>query len=204
MSRGRVIVIDDDPAVLASLKAMLDVAGFEVVVFSSSRTFFAALDGLPPGCIVTDVRMPEVSGLAVVERLRASGRGDWPVVVISGHADVPTAVAAMKAGACNFLEKPLSPPVLVEAIASALLVREAMGGATGDGEHEARLRSLSRRETEVLSHLVKGASSKATALALGISPRTVDVFRANILRKTRAPNIAALATLVARAPRFGD
>lgn len=202
MSRGRVLVIDDDPAVLASLEAMLAVAGFEVVVFRSPKAFFAALDELAPGCVVTDVRMPEISGLAVVERLKAAGRGDWPVVVISGHADVPMAVDAMKAGASTFLEKPIAPPVLVEAITSALLVQSARDTGPGNPDEEARLHTLSRRESEVLAHLVKGASSKAAAQALGISPRTVDVFRANILRKTQAPNIAALATLVARSSRF--
>ncbi|MBX9615145.1 MAG: response regulator [Caulobacteraceae bacterium] len=202
MPRGRVIVIDDDPAVLASLEAMLAVAGFEVVVFRSPRAFFAALDALAPGCVVTDVRMPEISGLAVVERLRASGRGGWPVVMISGHADVPMAVDAMKAGASTFLEKPIAPPALVEAITAAVAARAPGGAGPGDDDEDPRLRTLSRRESEVLAHLVKGASSKAAAQLLGISPRTIDVFRANILRKTGAPNIAALATLMARSSRF--
>lgn len=204
MSRGRVMVIDDDPAVLASLEAMLAVAGFEVMAFRSPQAFVSQLERLEPGCVVTDVRMPDISGLALVERLRTSGRGDWPVVVISGHADVPMAVQMMKAGASNFLEKPIPPPVLVEAIVAAIETRASRHRTPGDPEQEARLSSLSRRETEVLSHLVQGASSKATALVLGISPRTVDVFRANILRKTGAPNVAALATLVARVPRFRD
>jgi two-component system response regulator FixJ len=195
-------VIDDDPAVLASLEAMLAVAGFEVVVFRSPRAFFATLDALAPGCVVTDVRMPELSGLAVLERLRATGRGDWPVVMISGHADVPMAVDAMKAGASTFLEKPIAPPALLEAITAAIAVRDSGVAGPGDADEDPRLRTLSRRESEVLGHLVKGASSKAAAQILGISPRTVDVFRASILRKTGASNIAALATLVARNARF--
>lgn len=207
MSRGRVFVIDDDTAVLASMEAVLDVAGFEVSVFRSPRTFLGALDDMDPGCVVTDVRMPEISGLELVERLMGSGRRSWPVVMISGHADVPMAVAAMKAGACNFLEKPISPPALVEAIELAFAGRAAVSGpvnedAAAAAAAAARLGLLSRREREVLSHLVNGASSKVAALVLGISPRTVDVFRGNILRKTQAPNVAALATLAARSGWF--
>lgn len=203
MSRGRVFVIDDDAAVLASLEAVLDVAGFEVAIFRSSRAFLDALDKVGFGCVVTDVRMPEISGLDLVERLTANGRRSWPVVVISGHADVPMAVAAMKAGACNFLEKPISPPALVEAIDLAFAGRAAISGPVAeDADAVARLGLLSRREREVLSHLVNGASSKVAALVLGISPRTVDVFRGNILRKTQAPNVAALATLAAKGGWF--
>ncbi len=198
MSKGRVLVIDDDTAMLDSLEAMLEVAGFEVSAFPAPADFFAALGHVPFGCVVTDVRMPEISGLAVVERLAADGRGHWPVVVISGHADVPLAVAAMRAGACNVLEKPIAPAALVEAIDAAFAARQIPAAIFDDPEALARLDSLSRREREVLSHLVKGASSKVTALVLGISPRTVDVFRGNILRKTGASNIAALATLTAR------
>ncbi|HWQ86598.1 response regulator transcription factor [Brevundimonas sp.] len=203
MSRGRVFVIDDDTAVLASLEAVLDVAGFDVTIFRSSRAFLGALDEVGFGCVVTDVRMPDLSGLALVERLTASGRRHWPVIVISGHADVPMAVAAMKAGACTVLEKPISPPALVEMIDAAFAARSSVSGpATEDADAAARLGSLSRREREVLSHLVNGASSKVAALVLGISPRTVDVFRGNILRKTRAPNVAALATLAAKGGWF--
>lgn len=203
MSRGRVFVIDDDTAVLASLEALLDVAGFDVKVFGSSRGFIDALEGLAFGCIVTDVRMPEISGLALLDRLTASGRRHWPVVVISGHSDVPMAVAAMKAGACHFLEKPISPLALRDVIEAAFKARPCSPvPAVEDADALARLRSLSRREKEVLSHLVTGASSKVAAIVLGISPRTVDVFRGNILRKTQAPNVAALATLAAKGDWF--
>jgi two-component system response regulator FixJ len=185
------------------MQAVLDVAGFEVAIFRSPRAFLDGLDDMDIGCVVTDVRMPEISGLELVERLMASGRRSWPVVMISGHADVPMAVAAMKAGACNFLEKPISPPALVEAIELASAGRAAVSGPVAeDADAAARLGLLSRREREVLSHLVNGASSKVAALVLGISPRTVDVFRGNILRKTQAPNVAALATLAARGGWF--
>lgn len=199
MPRGQVIVIDDDAAVLDSIDAMLTAAEFEVATFVSPIAFLAAVDTLPFGCIVTDVRMPEMSGLALVEHLNKTGLSTWPVIVISGHADVPMAVAAMKAGASNFLQKPFGSGALVQAILDALIAAGPVDtAAPGFGEVRARFQTLSPREREVLSHLVNGASSKVTALVLGISPRTVDVFRANILRKTQMPNIAALATLVGR------
>ncbi|MGV9005212.1 MAG: response regulator transcription factor [Brevundimonas sp.] len=199
MSKGHVVVIDDDAAVLESIEAMLTVADFDVRVFASPTVFFATLDSLPPSCVVTDVRMPEMSGLALVKRLGESGRGDWPLIVVSGHADVAMAVSAMRAGASNFLEKPFVSGALVQAILDALAVRRSINAQTpGLEEARDRFQTLSRREREVLTHLVKGASSKVTAMVLGISPRTVDVFRCNILRKMQTPNIAALATLVGR------
>lgn len=199
MPKGQVIIIDDDAAVLESIDAMLTVADFEVTSFSSPTLFFAALDTLPFACIVTDVRMPEMSGLALVERLGNSGRRDWPLIVISGHADVPMAVSAMKAGASNFLEKPFASGALAQAILDAFAgCKQVDTAAPGFDEARSRFKTLSPREKEVLSHLVNGASSKVTALVLGISPRTVDVFRGNILKKMQSPNIAALATWVGR------
>lgn len=199
MHKEPVIVIDDDSAVLESIDAMLTVADFEVTTFASPMTFFAAVDTLSFACIITDVRMPEMSGLALVERLAKTGRGNWPLIVMSGHADVPMAVAAMKAGASNFLEKPFGSGALVQAIRDAFAAsRPVDTAAPGFTETRSRFQTLSRREKEVLSHLVNGASSKVAALVLGISPRTVDIFRGNILRKMQVPNIAALATLVGR------
>lgn len=199
MSRGHVFVIDDDAAVLASIEAILSVADFEVTVFASPTLFLTNLETLPFGCVVTDFRMPEMSGLALVERLGKSGRQDWPLIVISGHANVPMAVAAMKAGAADFLEKPFGSGALVQAITEAFTACGPVDTASAEFSNaRRRYQTLSPREREVLSHLVNGASSKAAAVALGISPRTVDVFRGNILRKMQAPNIAAIATLVGR------
>lgn len=199
MPRGQVIVIDDDAAVLESIDAMLSVADFEVTGFASATMFFSALESLPFACIVTDVRMPEMSGLALVERLKETCQRDWPLIVISGHADIPMAVAAMKAGASNFLEKPFAAGALVQAILDAFAAFKPVDTAAPEfDEARRRFQTLSPREREVLSHLINGASSKVTALVLGISPRTVDVFRANILRKMQSPNIAALANLIGR------
>jgi two-component system response regulator FixJ len=201
VSRGRVVVIDDDAGVLASLDAMLSVAGFEVTTYRAAKTFLDEVVDAEFACIVTDVRMPEISGLVLIDRLKRLGRGHWPLVVISGHADVPMAVAAMQAGACNFLEKPFQPQALTQAIEAAVAARGQGGASPPPTDDVQRLyETLSAREREVMGHLVNGASSKVAALVLGISPRTVDVFRANILRKMQAPNIAALATLVARRP----
>ncbi|NBB51201.1 response regulator [Rhizobium sp. CRIBSB] len=199
MSRGDIVVIDDDVAVLESIGFLLTAAGFAPKTFASPSVFLAAIDTLACDCIVTDVRMPEMSGLDLMTRLYEDGRRDWPVVVISGHADVAMAVAAMKAGASNFLEKPFPPAALIQAIEDAKVVRRPAGEDTPELQQaRARFQTLSRREREVLLHLANGASSKVTAMVLGISPRTVDVFRANILKKMQSPNIAAIATLVGR------
>ena len=199
MSKGRVFVIDDDAGVLASIDAMLSVEDFQVTVFASPTLFLAALESLAFGCIVTDVRMPEMSGLALAERLGKTTRRDWPLIVISGHADVPMAVASMKAGASNFLEKPFGSRALVQAVVDAFAACGPVDAASAAfSEARQRFQTLSPREREVLSHLVNGASTKATALVLGISPRTVDIFRGNILRKMQSSNIAAIATLVGR------
>lgn len=199
MPKGKVIVIDDDAAVLESIEALLTAADFEVMTFASPTRFLAMLEILPYACIVTDVRMPEMSGLELVERLSQAGRADWPLIMISGHADIPMAVSAIKAGASNFLQKPFGSGVLVQAILDACAGRQTIDTPGEDfKDTRERLQTLSPREREVLSHLVSGASSKVTALVLGISPRTVDVFRSNILRKMQAPNVAALATRVGR------
>ncbi len=199
MPSGKVIIIDDDAAVLESIEAMLATAGFEVTAFTSATRFLNMLEIMTFACVVTDVRMPEMSGLDLAERLAHAGRGDWPLIVISGHGDIPMAVSAMKAGASNFLQKPFAPGELVQAIVDAFEARKVVNVQShAYAQACERLQTLSPREREVLSHLVNGASSKVTALVLGISPRTVDVFRSNILRKMQAPNIAALATWVGR------
>lgn len=199
MSKGEIVVIDDDVAVLESIGFLLNAAGFSTQTFASPTVFLAAINTLACDCIVTDVRMPEMSGLALMTRLHEEGHRDWPVVVISGHADVAMAVAAMKAGASNFLEKPFPPAALIQAIEDAMAVRRPTGEDTPELQQaRTRFQTLSRREREVLLHLSNGASSKVTAMVLGLSPRTVDAFRANILRKMKSPNIAAIAILVGR------
>ena len=198
MSSKSVVVVDDDPGVLDSLVEMLRIDGYEAVGFPSAIAFLEADADLGRSCIVTDIRMPGLDGLAFIERLQATGRADWPVIVISGHANVPIAVTAMQAGAITVLEKPFQPKDLCVAIDEAMTVLARAEPSAAVSEGRARYRTLSKREKEVLGHLLEGKSSKVTAQVLGLSPRTIDVFRANILRKMEAPNIAALAMQVAQ------
>ncbi len=205
MRPASIVVVDDDEGVLDSLVSLLSIEGHRVTGFSSASAFLREAVDLSPDCVITDIRMPRIDGLSLIERLRELGLGAVPLIVVSGHADVPIAVTAMQLGAMTVLEKPFPPARLLEAVAKAIeRAAAARPAAPGDASPEdqavrERYETLSPREREVLSHLLAGSSSKVTAIALGISPRTVDVFRANILRKMDAPNIAAVATRTARA-----
>ncbi len=193
-------VIDDDEAVRDSLEFMLDAAGQQVRTWDSALAFLAALPGIEHGCIVTDVRMPDMNGLELVQKLKAEGMGD-PVIVITGHADVPLAVEAMKAGVVDFIEKPFENQRLLGAIRAALA--QASGGMGHDEatrEIAARLDSLSGREREVLDGLVAGHANKVIAFDLGISPRTVEVYRANVMAKMQARSLSELVRMAIAAP----
>jgi two-component system response regulator FixJ len=199
MTPGHIIVVDDDPGVLESIVSMLTVAGHRVTGFSSAMAFLAEAANLKASCLVTDIRLPQVDGLTLIQRLGDVGVHDLPVIVISGHADVPIAVSAMQLGAMTVLEKPFPPARLLEAVQAAIT---RVQPAPASPEIAAILRhyeTLTDREREIMGHLVRGSSSKVAAKALGISPRTVDVFRAKILHKMEAPNVAAVATRLAQA-----
>ena len=194
-------VIDDDEAVRDSLDFMLDAAGHRVRTWDSALAFLAALDRIEHGCIVTDVRMPDMTGLELVQKLKAAAVRD-PVIVITGHADVPLAVEAMKAGVVDFIEKPFENQRLLGAIAAA------MARAPGREDEERRqiverLDSLSQRERQVLDGLVAGHANKAIAYDLGISPRTVEVYRANVMTKMQVRSLSELvrAAIAADPPR---
>lgn len=189
-------VIDDDADVRQSLAFLLSTAGLAVRVYESAVAFLAALPSVQDGCIVTDVRMPDVDGLELQRRLRESGVG-LPVIVMTGHADVTLAVKAMKAGAVDFIEKPFDDKVLLSAIQSALShhARDAESDARR-AEVRARLDLLSKREREVLDGLVAGKPNKVIAYDLGISARTVEVYRANVMTKMRADSLSELVRLV--------
>lgn len=194
MSR-RVVLIDDDAGVLESLEAVFSSAEYEVLAFGSAQAFLTALPGLSPACIVTDLRMPEMDGLTLVTKLTAELRLSWPIIVISGHAEVEDAVAAMRAGAVDFLIKPFPPQKLLAVVEAAL---SAPGLQTASGaEVDQRFATLTKREKQVVELLIAGESSKTAGVALSISPRTVDVFRGRIMRKMGVANIASLATSVA-------
>lgn len=194
MSASHVIVVDDDPGVLDSLVSMLTVGGHRVTGFASAMAFLAEARDLKASCLITDIRLPKIDGLTLIQRLGEVGFEHVPVIVISGHADVPIAVTAMQLGALTVLEKPFPPARLLEAVSAALAVRRDEPKSPEVAAIMRRYETLTEREREVMSHLVQGSSSKVAAKSLGLSPRTVDVFRAKILQKMQVPNLAALAT----------
>ena len=189
-------VIDDDVGVRQSLAFLLSTAGLAVRVHESAVAFLAALPSVQGGCIVTDIRMPDMDGLELQRRLRENGIG-LPVIVMTGHADVALAVEAMKAGAVDFIEKPFDDNVLLDAIHSALTrhARDAES-KTRRAEIQVRLDLLSTREREVLDGLVAGKPNKIIAFDLGISARTVEVYRANVMTKMRADSLSELVRMV--------
>jgi two-component system response regulator FixJ len=193
---NHVHIIDDDEAVRDSLSFLLRTANFKVVAHRSATHFLESLVGDIDGCVITDVRMPDMSGLDLLRRLRAASC-TVPVIVITGHGDIQLAVEAMKAGAIDFLEKPFDDERLLTAVRGALLARQA------DSEREgrrhaigARLDSLSQRERQVLDGLVAGLPNKTIAHDLGISPRTVEVYRANLMTKMQAGSLSELVRMV--------
>jgi two-component system response regulator FixJ len=192
--RGSAVgVVDDDDAVRRSLGMLLLTAGYEVQTYPNAEALLEA--GPPPGlaCLVVDVRMPGMDGVALIGALREKGK-NLPVVVVTGHGDVPLAVRAMKAGACDFLEKPYREEELLAAIASASETPVAPSHP-GGGESARRVAALSPREKEVLRGLVAGQSNKVIALDLGISVRTVEIHRANVMEKLGAESLAAVVRI---------
>jgi two-component system response regulator FixJ len=189
-------VIDDDEAVRDSLSFVLEAAGLTVRTYESAPEFLKQVDKLGPGCIVTDVRMPEMSGLELIRRLRELGLKN-PMIVITGHGDVPLAVEAMKAGVVDFLEKPFDEDALLRAIRNA---RANYAQSSQDVAERQRLKrifdSLSQRERQVLQGVVDGKMNKVIAYELGISHRTVDVYRANVMAKTGANGLSELVRMV--------
>ena len=194
-------VIDDDDGARHSLKFLLECAGYSVRDHASAVAFLSRLtaNGDPRGCIVTDVRMPEMSGVELIGRLKALGI-DEPIIVITGHADVPMAIQAMKAGVSDFIEKPYSDDVLLSAVRTALERRSERAAADRErSAAQALLAALSPRETEVLDGLVEGKPNKVIAADLGISVRTVEVYRANVMTKMQVKSLSELVRLALRA-----
>jgi len=189
-------LIDDDEAVRHALAFLLTGAGFAVRAYDSAGAFLDAIPGVQPGCIVTDVRMPGMSGLELQSRLQESAVC-LPMIVMTGHGDVPLAVAAMKAGAIDFLEKPFNDAVLIAAIRKAVSHYAVRAGHDeAAAAIQARLKLLSPREAEVLEGLVAGQQNKAIAYALKISARTVEVHRARVMDKMGASNVSHLVRMV--------
>ncbi|MGX9984184.1 response regulator FixJ [Methylobacterium fujisawaense] len=187
-------IVDDDLAVRQSLAFLLATDGLAVQVHDSATAFLAAgTDRV--GCIVTDVRMPDIDGVELLHRLRQRGRMP-PVIVMTGHADVALAVEAMKAGAVDFIEKPFDDDVLLASIRSALARADRARTRDAEGEAvRARLAALSERERQVLEGLVAGKANKVIGLNLGISPRTVEIYRANVMSKMQAGSLSELVRM---------
>jgi two-component system, LuxR family, response regulator FixJ len=196
MSDNTVIhVIDDDAAMRDSLAFLLDVNGFKPQVHESADAFLTGTSLDVAKCIVSDIRMPGMTGVELVRKLKGSG-SSCPVILITGHGDVALAVEAMKAGAADFIEKPFDDETLLQAIRSALSARPAEPeGDAARKEAEARLADLSPRERDVLQGLVAGKINKVIAHDLSISPRTVEVYRANLMAKTGARSMSELMRL---------
>ena len=189
-------IIDDDEAIRDSLDYLLGAASMTVRTYASADEFLTRLEALDPGCIVTDVRMPGMSGLDLVRVLTERGL-THPVIVITGHGDVSMAVEAMRAGAIDFLEKPFEHETLLASIRFAL---SNAPRADQSQAEKARLRAiletLSPREQDVLNGVVDGKMNKVIAFELGISPRTVEVYRANMMSKTGARSLSELVRMV--------
>lgn len=196
-------VVDDDPAVRDSLRVLLKSVGFAVHTYDSARAFLALSPGLR-GCVLTDVRMPEIDGLELQQRLSECS-ALLAVVVMTGQGDVPVAVRAMRAGAVDFLEKPFSDQELIDAVRRALeqsrLLWQAQSAATTAAT---RLAALTPREREVFDLLVAGWPTKAIAKQLGASPRTIEVHRGRVFEKLRARSLPELVRLMLAAePKAG-
>ena len=188
-------VIDDDEAIRQSLAFLLQAAKLEVKTYSSAMAFLDALPDTTASCVITDVRMPGMSGVDLLRRLKELKIG-VPVIVITGHGDVALAVEAMKVGAVDFLEKPFDDDVLLASVQSALKRQDGETKRhTERLEIEGRLAGLSNRERDVLGGLVAGRANKQIAFDLGISPRTVEIYRANLMNKMKAGSLSALVRM---------
>lgn len=202
--KGKVYVIDDDDAMRDSLDFLLGSADFQVTLFESAQHFLDAVSGIGFGCVVSDVRMPGIDGIELLKRLKAS-HSSFPVVIMTGHGDVPLAVETMKLGAVDFLEKPFEDDRLIGMIEAAL--RQAEFSAQNDAataETVARIATLSPRERQVMEGLIAGLSNKLIAREYDISPRTIEVYRANVMTKMEAGSLSELVRLALRAGVLKD
>ncbi|EJN11636.1 response regulator [Bradyrhizobium sp. YR681] len=203
-TKGHIYVIDDDAAMRDSLNFLLDSAGFGVTLFDDAQAFLDALPGLSFGCVISDVRMPGLDGIELLKRMKAQ-LSAFPILIMTGHGDVPLAVEAMKLGAVDFLEKPFEDERLTSMIESA--IRQAEPAAKNEAISQdiaARVASLSPRERQVMEGLIAGLSNKLIAREYDISPRTIEVYRANVMTKMQANSLSELVRLAMRAGMLKD
>lgn len=189
-------VIDDDEGVRSSLAFLLDCSGIPTQTYESAAEFLKVVPMMTHGCIITDVRMPEMNGIELLARLKSMGVPD-PVIVITGHADVPMAIQALHAGVSDFIEKPFSDEVILVAVRSALAKQQNRQEVQGERDQiAARMATLSAREREVMEGLIEGKANKVIAYDLSISARTVEVYRANVMTKMQARTLSELVRMV--------
>lgn len=202
--KGPVYVIDDDDAMRDSLQFLLGSANFETRLFETAQAFLDALPAITSGCVVSDIRMPGIDGIELLKRVK-SVKASLPVIIMTGHGDVPLAVEAMKLGAVDFLEKPFEDDRLLARIEAAL--QQAEAGVRNEAltqEIVARVKSLSPRERQVMDGLVAGLSNKVIARDYDISPRTIEVYRANVMTKMQASSLSELVRLAIRSGALKD
>ena len=202
MAASIVHVIDDDDALRDSLSFLLGAARLEVKTYESAEAFLSALPGVNSGCIITDVRMPNMSGVDLLRKLNELQIA-LPVIVITGHGDVQLAVEAMKIGAADFIEKPFDDEMLLNAVRAALARWEDKCKEVSErSSYIEKLEMLSSRERDVLEGLIAGKANKVIAFDLGISPRTVEIYRANVMTKTGANSLPELVRMALLAGLF--
>jgi RNA polymerase sigma factor (sigma-70 family) len=198
MAEGRPIVyiVDDDPSMRRALLRLVDSVGLEATAFQNAREFLDGFDATRPACLVLDLRLPQMSGLELQAELQARDVV-LPIIMISGYAEVSSAVRAMKAGAIDFIQKPFNDLALLERVNQAIaLAVEAVARREADAAVSARMRRLTPRQRDVLRLVVRGCANKQIAAELGLSAKTVEVHRANLMRKLEVSNIAELVHLM--------
>jgi two-component system, LuxR family, response regulator FixJ len=189
-------IVDDDEGVRKSLSFLLECSDIATRTYESAVQFLKAVPAMERGCIITDVRMPEMSGMELVTRLKSLGVSD-PVIVITGHADVPMAIEALREGVTDFIEKPFSDEAILLAVRSALVRQQNRAEVEVERDQiQARLVTLSGREREVMEGLILGKANKVIAYDLEISARTVEVYRANVMTKMNARTLSELVRMV--------
>ena len=199
MENPIVFIVDDDEAICESLRLLIGDIGLEVKTFHSARQFLSEYAPSQPGCLVLDVRMSGMSGLELQAKLHERAI-EIPTIIITGHGDVPMAVEALKAGALDFIEKPFRDQVLLDSIQKAVdLDARARRLHKERQDVQSRVQLLTRRESEIMERLVAGKANKSIAYELGISPKTVDFHRANILAKTGVNSVVELVRLTQKA-----
>ena len=195
MTDSEVLIVDDDAAVRDSLRALLESSSFSVREFDSAKALLQTPELSRSACVIADIRMPDMDGLALQEELIRRQVG-IPVIIVTGHGDVPLAVRAMKAGAVDFIEKPFDEQLILDSVSRAIaLSKETRTQASLSQAAESRIAMLTARERQVLEHLVAGRANKVIAHELNISPRTVEIHRAHLMEKMQARSLSDLIRL---------